>query len=151
MRLRPVYFSLSYCNGVIQRQLHACTVNTVIGSYGELCKGTTGLRNAAKYLNIHRQTNTCNLNSNDNGYSLDFAIVSLNTAGLGDYVKRRKVFNYMKKQTSPKGIIFLQETHNVNKIEGLWMRKSLDEGKGSIRFSHGKQTPEAYSLLSAKV
>ena len=54
--------------------------------------------------------------------SPEFDIVSLNTASLGDYVKRRKVLNYMKKQTSPKGIIFLQETHSVNKIEGLWTK-----------------------------
>ena len=68
---------------------------------------------------------------------LDFDIVSLNTAGLGDYFKRREVFNYMKKQTSPKGIIFLQETHNINKIEGLWT-KQFGCCKGSIIFSHGK-------------
>ena len=68
---------------------------------------------------------------------LDFDIVSLNTVGLGDYVKRRKVLNYMKKQTSPKGIIFLQETHSVNKIEELWT-KQFGYGKGSIIFSHGK-------------
>ena len=69
--------------------------------------------------------------------SLDFGIVSLNIAGLGDYVKRRKVFNYMKKQMSPKGIIFLQETHSINKIERLWT-KQFGCGKGSIMFSHGK-------------
>ena len=60
--------------------------------------------------------------------SLDFDIVSLNTAGLGDYVKSRKVFNYMKKQTSPKDIIFFQETHSVNKIEGLWTKLAFREG-----------------------
>ena len=69
--------------------------------------------------------------------SLDFDVVSLNTAGVGDHVKRRKELNYMKKQTSPKGIIFLQETHSINKIEGLWT-KQLGCGKGSIIFSHGK-------------
>ena len=69
--------------------------------------------------------------------SLDFDIVSLNTAGLGDYVKRRKVFNYMTKQTSLKGSIFLQETHSINRIEGLWT-KQFGCVKGSIIFSHGK-------------
>ena len=69
--------------------------------------------------------------------SLDFNIVSLNTAGLGDYVKHRKVFNYIKKQTSPKGIILLRETQSVNKIEGLWT-KQFGRGKESIIFSHGK-------------
>ena len=37
--------------------------------------------------------------------SLEFDIVTLRTAGLCDYIRRRKVFNYMKMQTSPKGII----------------------------------------------
>ena len=69
--------------------------------------------------------------------SLDFNIVSLNTAGLDGYVKCRKVFNYVKKQMSLKGIIFLQETHIINKIEGLWT-KQFRCGKGSIMFSHGK-------------
>ena len=64
-------------------------------------------------------------------------IQQINTAGLGDYVKRRKVFNYMKKQTSPTGLIFLQETHSINKIEGLWT-KQFGCGKGSIILSHGK-------------
>ena len=43
----------------------------------------------------------------------------------------------MKKKTSPKGIIFLQEIHSVNKIEGLWT-KQFGCGKGSIIFLHGK-------------
>ena len=69
--------------------------------------------------------------------SLHFDIVSLNRTGLGDYVT---LFNYMKKQTSPKGIIFLQETHSIklkHKIEGLW-NKQFGSGKGSTKFSHGK-------------
>ena len=82
--------------------------------------------------------------------SLDFDVVSLNTAGLGDYVKRRKVFNYMKKQTSPNGIIFLQETHSVNKIERLWT-KQFGCGKGRLYSHMVNQTLEAYSLLSVKV
>ena len=46
-----------------------------------------------------------------------FDVFSLNAAGVGDSFKRRKVFNYLKKFCSPKGVIFLQETHSVKKNE----------------------------------
>ena len=45
----------------------------------------------------------------------DFEVVSYNVNGLGDDRKRRKIFNYMKKHTSGKAIVFLQETHSVQK------------------------------------
>ena len=41
---------------------------------------------------------------------LNLDIISLNTAGLGDFTKRRKIFNYLKKHVSRKGAVFLQET-----------------------------------------
>ena len=41
----------------------------------------------------------------------DFQVVSYNVNGLGDDWKRRKIFNYMKKHSSWKAIVFLQETH----------------------------------------
>ena len=44
----------------------------------------------------------------------DFEILGLNTRGTGGQMnspKRRKIFNYLKKHSSPKSIIFLQETH----------------------------------------
>ena len=44
---------------------------------------------------------------------LNFDMISLNAQGLRDYTKRRKVFNFMKKHTSSKGIIFMQETHSL--------------------------------------
>ena len=47
--------------------------------------------------------------------AFNFDIISLNTAGLGDFTKRRKLFNYMKKNVSRNGIILLQETHSVKK------------------------------------
>ena len=78
--------------------------------------------------------------------SLGFDIFSLNTAGLRDYVKHCKVFNYMKKQTSPKDIIFFRETRSINKIEGLWTKQFVC-GKGSIIFSHGKS--DARGILIA--
>ena len=50
----------------------------------------------------------------------DFEVVSYNVNGLGDDRKRRKIFNYMKKHTSGKAIVFLQETHSVQKVEKLF-------------------------------
>ena len=39
-----------------------------------------------------------------------FDVVTLNVRGLRDYTKRKKVFQYLKKQTT-----FLQETRTVHK------------------------------------
>ena len=36
------------------------------------------------------------------------------------YFKRRKAFNYLKKNCSSKGVIFLQETHSVKQNEEMW-------------------------------
>ena len=53
--------------------------------------------------------------------------------GLGDDRKRRKIFNYMKKHTSGKAIVFLQETHAVQKVEKLFEY----QWRGKVLFSHG--------------
>ena len=45
----------------------------------------------------------------------DFEVVSYTVNGLGDDRKRRKIFNYMKKHTFGKAVVFLQETHSVQK------------------------------------
>ena len=50
---------------------------------------------------------------------LSLDIISLNTAGLDDFTKRRKIFNYLKKHVSREAIVFLQETHSVRKDEKL--------------------------------
>ena len=66
---------------------------------------------------------------------LDLEIISLNTRGLSDYTKRRKVFNYFIKKTSPNGIVLAQETHSTRKCEVPWAHQW---GRtNSIRFSHG--------------
>ena len=51
---------------------------------------------------------------------LNFDMISLNAQGLRDYTKRRKVFNFMQKHTSSKGIIFMQETHSPKTCENRW-------------------------------
>ena len=68
---------------------------------------------------------------------LNFDVISLNTRGLGNFAKRKKIFNYVKKHVSRRGIILLQETHSVQKDEKVWTNQ-FGCGKGSIIFSHGK-------------
>ena len=68
---------------------------------------------------------------------LNLDIISLNTAGLGDFTKHRKIFNYLKKHVSRKGIVFLQETRSVRKDENLWTNQ-FGCGDKSMIFSHGK-------------
>ena len=62
--------------------------------------------------------------------------------GLGDDRKRRKIFNYMKRHTSGKAVVFLQETHSVQKVEKLfeyqWRRKVL--------FSHGTSSSRGFCI-----
>ena len=50
--------------------------------------------------------------------------------------KIRKIFNYLTKHSSPKSIIFLQETHSTEKAESVWTNQ-WGCGRGSILFSHG--------------
>ena len=53
----------------------------------------------------------------------DSEILSLNIRGIGGQMnspKRRKIFNYLKKHSSSKSIIFLQETHGTVKAENEW-------------------------------
>ena len=72
--------------------------------------------------------------------SFNFDIISLSTAGIGGPTiasKHRKIFNYVKKHSSPNGIMFLQETHSTEKVETIWTNQ-WGCGKGAIHFSHGK-------------
>ena len=54
----------------------------------------------------------------------DIEILSLNTRGIGgqmNSLKHCKIFNYLKKHSSPESIVFLQETHraeNEGQISG---------------------------------
>ena len=64
---------------------------------------------------------------------IEFEVVSFNVHGIRDDLKRRKIFNYMKKQTSGKAIICLQETHSTKRVEKLFEY----QWRGKILFSHG--------------
>ena len=77
---------------------------------------------------------------------LDFDILSLNVRGLSDHTKRQKIFNYTKKHVSGKGVIFLQETHSVQRDEQVWTNQ-FGCGTGSVFFSHGKS--DARGILIA--
>ena len=73
-------------------------------------------------------------------------MISLNAQGLRDYTKRRKVFNFMKKHTSSKGIIFMQKTHSLKTYENTWTNQ-FGCGNKHIVFSHG--TSDSRGVLIA--
>ena len=64
----------------------------------------------------------------------DFNFLSNNVKGLQSSKKRLKLFQYFKNKISPKGILFLQETHSFKVTEKIWS----DEFNGNSFFSHGK-------------
>ena len=66
---------------------------------------------------------------------LDLKVISLNVRGICGDAKRRKLFQYLKKQFSSKGIIFLQETHSTKDIESQWANDWNEQGH--IKYSHG--------------
>ena len=88
---------------------------------------------------------------------IDFQTLSYNARGLANEQKRKKVFNYIKKQTSSKAIIFLQETHSSKKVVNVWK----SQWHGDIIFSHGSSNSTGvciafrydldYKLLSPEI
>ena len=82
--------------------------------------------------------------------SVVFDILSLNTAGIGDSIKRHKLFNYAKKHTSSAGIVFLQKTHSSGKNERLWVDQ-WGCGRDAVIFSHGSShgSSNARGVLNA--
>ena len=51
-------------------------------------------------------------------------ILSLNVWGLRDAKKRREIFRWLKKFNNGMGsVIFLQETHAVEKDKAIWEKK----------------------------
>ena len=77
---------------------------------------------------------------------LNLDMISMNAQGLRHYTKRRKVFNFMKKHASSKGIIFMQETHSLKRCENTWTNQ-FGCGNNHIVFSHG--TSESRGVLIA--
>ena len=63
----------------------------------------------------------------------NFDILTWNLRGLGDYGKRLKIFNWIKKHISEEAIVLLQETRSTEIVEKQWEQL----WRGSIKFSHG--------------
>ena len=88
---------------------------------------------------------------------VDFEILSYNTRGIGDEAKRKKIFNFFKRNSSGKSIIFLQETHSTKQVENLWRH----QWHGDMIFSHGTSNSKGcciafrydleYKLLSPEI
>ena len=49
--------------------------------------------------------------------SIKFNLISNNVKGLQSYKKRLKVFYYLKNESGPNGILFLQETNSTKENE----------------------------------
>ena len=62
-----------------------------------------------------------------------FDILSLNTKGLRDKLKRSKLFIYAKNHLSANGILFIQEMHSCIGDELIWSTQF----DGKMWFSHG--------------
>ena len=73
-----------------------------------------------------------------------FKIVTLNARGLGDFRKRREVFNMC--HSKGYDIIFVQETHSTKRVENLWK----SEFGGKIYFSHGTSQARGVAILIRK-
>ena len=65
--------------------------------------------------------------------SFDLELISLNVRGLGDYRKRRTVFNWLKKHTHRNAVILLQETHSIEGDERIWKA----QWRGEVRYAQG--------------
>ena len=71
-------------------------------------------------------------------------IVSLNTRGLRNDGKRRKIWRYLKRQKSD--ICMVQETHATDEIENIW---STEWGNKCI-FANGDSNARGVGLLFNK-
>jgi len=68
-------------------------------------------------------------------------IISMNVRGLGQDVKRRKMFTWLQKQNIP--IILMQETHSVLETENKWRA----EWGGDVFFSHGANNARGTAIF----
>ena len=58
---------------------------------------------------------------------INFNFLKINVKGLQSIKKRLKLFNFLKNQIGPKGILFLQETHSSVEIEKKWIDDFKDK------------------------
>lgn len=71
-------------------------------------------------------------------------LISFNANGLRAPLKRRAIFNDLRKTKS--GIIFLQETHSTAAEEKIW----ISEWGGQGYFSHGRSNARGVAILFSK-
>lgn len=72
----------------------------------------------------------------------DFQLVSYNVNGLGDDRKRRKIFNFLKKNSTGNSVIFLQETYTTVKSENIFRY----QWHGDMLFSHGTSNSRGVAI-----
>ena len=102
--------------------------NTLHSSFFDICQNS----NKALYKdneNLKRQ--------------LNFNFLTNDVKGLQSTKKRLKLFNFLKNKISPKGILFLQETHSSLETEKKW----IDDFKDKICYSYSKTN--LYGVLIA--
>lgn len=68
--------------------------------------------------------------------------VSLNVNGLGDQLKCREIFKYLKIVDA--SLILLQETHSTKETEHLWW---AEWGCASVAFNHGTSASRGVALF----
>jgi len=68
-------------------------------------------------------------------------LLSLNVRGLGNFLKRRAIFTWCRKQKAD--LIFLQETHATKNCESQWKK----EWGSSIVFSHEGTNARGVAVL----
>ena len=69
-------------------------------------------------------------------------ILSFNVKGLGDKLKREKIFNFTKQKVN-EGIILLQETHSSREKCDSWSK----EFDGNCFFNHGTSNSKGVAIL----
>ena len=74
---------------------------------------------------------------------MSLKILSLNTRGISDVLKRRAIFNFYRNKAA---IICLQETHSTAENELIWS----SEWGGDILFSHGTTKSRGVCILMPK-
>ena len=72
---------------------------------------------------------------------MDLKVITANVRGLGDHIKRRKLFRFFHE--SKYDIILLQETHSCKSKERIWK----SEWGGAISFDHDKSNSRGVCIL----
>ena len=75
------------------------------------------------------------------GEALKVKLYSLNVRGLGDNLKRRCVFDWLRNTEFE--MFFLQETHSTVECEKIWS----NEWGYKVFFSHGKSNSAGVCIL----